>query len=229
MSIESRIECSICINQIEENNLINAHLDNNKKEHLFHTECLLQWLSINKTCPICRESTCLTLKDRNFNMVSNMGGGAIVGAVVVMVTAIAGGAIGSIIGKIFERIMTGVSIGAAVGTGLAGVFSTGFFGLLALESIGRKVTIFKKASGGGTFAGMMGIAMIQIGNESFWLATMESHFKLVSGIVGIAGTVAVIGAIAMAAFSCSRWHPKNLTKNNPSQIEWHDDRVEYWY
>lgn len=247
MSLESRrIDCSICLNQIgvnnlEGNNLINAHINNNEKEHLFHTKCLLQWLSINKICPICRGDICLTVKDRNIQMVGNMLAGVIAGAAVVMLAAIVGAATGSIIGKTVEaELMAGASVGAAAGTGIAGVFATGAFGVAALHSLGKKESFFftnvkkdyvltKKDYAIAMLAGLILLIPTDVGGKSLALATIETPLELISGIVAIAGTVAVVGAVAMAVFSYFRWHSKNLSETNPSQIEWHDDRVEYLY
>jgi len=40
--------CSICLNNL--NNIV-IQL---KCKHYFHKKCIIQWLDINKTCPLCR-------------------------------------------------------------------------------------------------------------------------------------------------------------------------------
>lgn len=42
--------CSICLSEINSNSIITLC------NHLFHTNCLLQWTSINQTCPCCRKN-----------------------------------------------------------------------------------------------------------------------------------------------------------------------------
>ena len=41
--------CNICFDIVHE---INISITNCK--HLFHTNCLLKWIIINNTCPLCR-------------------------------------------------------------------------------------------------------------------------------------------------------------------------------
>jgi len=53
-------ECSICLDDISYNQLINQNLLNKdyvkiKCDHIFHRECISGWLKKNRTCPICRD------------------------------------------------------------------------------------------------------------------------------------------------------------------------------
>lgn len=44
-------QCPVCMKEFEEN-------DNGKQlpcQHLFHTSCILPWLNITNTCPVCRD------------------------------------------------------------------------------------------------------------------------------------------------------------------------------
>lgn len=47
-----QITCAICLNDIEENNIISTLPCNSK--HCYHTECLQLWFEKNTSCPICR-------------------------------------------------------------------------------------------------------------------------------------------------------------------------------
>lgn len=47
-----QITCAICLNDLENNNLISTLPCNSK--HCYHTECLQLWFEKNTSCPICR-------------------------------------------------------------------------------------------------------------------------------------------------------------------------------
>jgi len=59
-SIESResLDCPICIDTLETNNIISLDCCNNK----FHIECLYKWIQGNACCPICRDITNIKTK-----------------------------------------------------------------------------------------------------------------------------------------------------------------------
>ena len=45
-------ECSICLDVINDNNLVNLI----NCQHNFHSSCILEWSKINNTCPLCRKN-----------------------------------------------------------------------------------------------------------------------------------------------------------------------------
>jgi hypothetical protein len=47
---DSNLECSICLNKFSDNNK-GYEL---KCEHIFHKDCIKEWMERSKTCPICR-------------------------------------------------------------------------------------------------------------------------------------------------------------------------------
>ena len=51
--IDSRIDCVICMSQVENS----ASIRQLPCDHIYHTECIDQWLLVNKKCPICRKPT----------------------------------------------------------------------------------------------------------------------------------------------------------------------------
>ena len=48
--IENNIECTICLSNDSDIEWVKLNCN-----HMFHRECISEWLSINNTCPICRE------------------------------------------------------------------------------------------------------------------------------------------------------------------------------
>ena len=48
--IENNDECTICLSNDSENEWVKLNC-----QHIFHRACITEWLSINNTCPICRE------------------------------------------------------------------------------------------------------------------------------------------------------------------------------
>ena len=48
--IENNDECTICLSNESNNEWVKLGC-----HHIFHRTCISQWLSINNTCPICRE------------------------------------------------------------------------------------------------------------------------------------------------------------------------------
>ena len=48
--IENNNECTICLSNDSDIEWVKLNCN-----HLFHRECISEWLSINNTCPICRE------------------------------------------------------------------------------------------------------------------------------------------------------------------------------
>lgn len=50
------VECTICLNDIKEDEIFKGHVKMLQCMHLFHGECILTWLDQYKnTCPNCRE------------------------------------------------------------------------------------------------------------------------------------------------------------------------------
>lgn len=47
---DSNLECSICLNKFSDDNK-GYEL---KCEHIFHKDCIKEWMERSKTCPICR-------------------------------------------------------------------------------------------------------------------------------------------------------------------------------
>ena len=47
------IECSICINTMEMEDIERLNC-----KHFFHRQCLTTWMKIKPTCPICRTKEC---------------------------------------------------------------------------------------------------------------------------------------------------------------------------
>ena len=48
--IENNDECTICLSNDLDNEWVKLNC-----QHIFHRTCISEWLSINNTCPICRE------------------------------------------------------------------------------------------------------------------------------------------------------------------------------
>lgn len=48
------INCSICIDDYKENDILIMFLCDNVHPHHFHKKCCDEWLKISKTCPLCR-------------------------------------------------------------------------------------------------------------------------------------------------------------------------------
>ena len=48
--IENNDECTICLSNDLDNEWVKLNC-----QHIFHRDCITEWLSINNTCPICRE------------------------------------------------------------------------------------------------------------------------------------------------------------------------------
>jgi hypothetical protein len=52
-------ECSVCSDDLEENEFGIVP----ECKHVFHEECLLEWIKRKNTCPICRQSIIPTAKE----------------------------------------------------------------------------------------------------------------------------------------------------------------------
>ena len=50
---QNAAECIICLGKIEQNELVSSLKCH--ESHLFHTECLLEWVKKQSGCPICRQ------------------------------------------------------------------------------------------------------------------------------------------------------------------------------
>ena len=50
------LDCPICLNYFDANDKI-AKIDCN---HLFHKDCLNEWIQFNTVCPMCRKNLCDT-------------------------------------------------------------------------------------------------------------------------------------------------------------------------
>ena len=48
--IENNNECTICLSNDPDHDWVQISCN-----HMFHRNCIAEWLSINNTCPICRE------------------------------------------------------------------------------------------------------------------------------------------------------------------------------
>ena len=52
---EINIECSICLEIVEDNQItLNCN-------HTYHSDCLTKWLFINKICPLCRQELSINI------------------------------------------------------------------------------------------------------------------------------------------------------------------------
>lgn len=51
----SQVECSICLNEFKDKEIIIK----TKCTHLFHHDCMKQWLKMKTSCPFCRTPQCL--------------------------------------------------------------------------------------------------------------------------------------------------------------------------
>ncbi len=60
-------ECSICIDTFSQTSDV-IQLECN---HVFHDECIKQWLKTSKTCPVCRKSVNITISDEEINIIPN--------------------------------------------------------------------------------------------------------------------------------------------------------------
>ncbi|PHZ08032.1 uncharacterized protein RHIMIDRAFT_248055 [Rhizopus microsporus ATCC 52813] len=54
--IETTTDCTICTEQFQQKEITELPC-----HHTYHSECILQWLELNASCPICRRS----IRDRN--------------------------------------------------------------------------------------------------------------------------------------------------------------------
>lgn len=60
-------ECSICIDKFSKSSDV-IQLECN---HIFHEECIKQWLKTSKTCPVCRKRVNITISDQEINIIPN--------------------------------------------------------------------------------------------------------------------------------------------------------------
>ena len=48
--VEDHANCSVCLSEYKEGESVRKLLC----EHLYHSDCIVQWLKVNRTCPLCR-------------------------------------------------------------------------------------------------------------------------------------------------------------------------------
>ena len=60
--MEEHKECSICLEEIEENDDIKKLIN---CDHIFHKSCIDTWSNNNNTCPLCRKEFCSKPKKIN--------------------------------------------------------------------------------------------------------------------------------------------------------------------
>lgn len=65
---EHEIFCSICMNELNSNNINVCKLSCN---HLYHTECIEKWLGIKFSCPYCRKIPQTNLTTNQMEQLSN--------------------------------------------------------------------------------------------------------------------------------------------------------------
>jgi hypothetical protein len=53
-SVNYNKECSVCLMNFEKNTKVRVLPCSVEKPHIYHVKCIDEWLSKNKTCPICR-------------------------------------------------------------------------------------------------------------------------------------------------------------------------------
>ena len=57
--------CSICLTENDKDIKDNLNLIKNCK-HRFHYDCIIEWIKVNQTCPMCRQN--ITKKDDDSNI-----------------------------------------------------------------------------------------------------------------------------------------------------------------
>ncbi|KAL3077832.1 hypothetical protein niasHS_011635 [Heterodera schachtii] len=61
----AELECTICLGEIEKETPVKLLAILEPCKHIFHNECIFEWLKNHKTCPICRANAKISVPSLN--------------------------------------------------------------------------------------------------------------------------------------------------------------------